>query len=163
MMTTLARVAFIIGTGISLRIAIIELQHHYHTDLDFLDLEVLALTLLPSLEIITLVSLLPTPRWILSSPRHKIASHRFIQLPILFMPGLLVNAAWRILEYFQSLDSCQVTNDVALKEFCDVIGLQMFTNVPFMILGTWAIIYYLTKYKPEIKGNSGHGYRSPSP
>jgi len=72
----------------------------------------------------------------------------FIQLPILFMPALLVNAAWRILEYFQSLDSCQVTNDVDLKAFCDVVEVQMFTNVPFMILGTWAIIYYFTKHKP---------------
>ena len=144
MMTTFLRVAFIIGTGIGLRIAIIELQHHYHTDLDFIDLEVLALTLLPSLEIFTLVWLLPTPGLKLSSPRH------FIQLPILFMPGLLVNAAWRILEYFQSLDLCQVTNDVDLKAFCDVVEVQMFTNVPFMILGTWTVIYYLLKYKPDI-------------
>ena len=145
MMTTLARVAFIIGTGIGLRIAIIELQQHSHTDLDFIDLEYLALTLLPSLEIITLVWILPTPGLKLLSPREE---HRFIQLPILFMPGLLVNAAWRILEYFQSLDSCQVTNDVDLKAFCDVVEVQMFTNVPFMILGTWAIIYHFTKYKP---------------
>lgn len=145
MITTLARVTFIIGSGIALRLALVELLHHYQTDLSFLDLGFLALTLLPTLEIITLVSLLPSTCWILSSPRLETTEQRYFQLPLLLMPGLLVNAAWRILEYVLSIDSCQSTSGGELEAFCDVVETQIFTNVPFLFLGTLALIYHLSK------------------
>lgn len=132
--TELSKSIFIIGSTTGLRIAVVTLQDYYRTRIGFVDIGFLSLILLPLLELAAIVTIL------FASPDKK------FRLAYLCLPPLIVNAAWRSFEYFQSLDSCQVTSGGALEGYCDVVGLQVFINIPFMFVGVWMIFRYAWKH-----------------
>lgn len=125
---------FIIGSTVGLRFAVVTLQNHYRTTIGFLDIWFLSLFLLPLLELAAIVAVL------LASPDKR------FRLAYLCLPALIVNAAWRSFEYLQSFDSCQATSGGALEAFCNVVGLQVFINIPFMFVGAWTLFHRFWKH-----------------
>ncbi|MDE0312652.1 MAG: hypothetical protein OXI52_10340 [Caldilineaceae bacterium] len=130
----MAKAIFIVGSTICLRIAVVTLQNHYRTTIGFLDIGFLSLIVLPMLYLTTLATIL------FASQDKK------FRIAYLCLPALIVNAARRSFEYLQSFDSCQATSGGALEGFCNVVGMQVFINIPFMFLGTWALFYCFWKH-----------------
>ena len=81
---------FVIAAALLLRGGIVALQEHYRTTIYFIDVGVIVVFGLPLLEIAaTVATFFPlTPR--------------IARIWIVLMPVLMINAAWRVIEYAQS-------------------------------------------------------------
>ena len=133
----------VIALSILLRLGIVGLQEYYRVRIHFFDLSVpldigvFVMFGLPLLEAVTLVAvLLPV-----SGRTEKIARCSLFLLPI-----LMINATWRIFDYFQSYGACQTTSGGDFEGYCDTVGIQVFCHVPFLISGA-AIALFRYFYK----------------
>ena len=128
--------ALIIVVALLLRGGIVALQPYYRTNIYFLDVGVIVYFGLPLLELVTLIA----ASWHVS-PRTK----RIVRIGQILLPVLIINAAWRVIEYFQTLAACEITSGGFHEAFCDTVGMQVVVHVPFLFLGTLALFLFLRK------------------
>ena len=128
--------ALIIVAALLLRGGIVALQPFYRTHIYFLDVAVIVYFGLPLLELVTLIA----ASWHVS-PR----TERIVRFGQLLLPVLIINAAWRVIEYFQTLAACEITSGGFHEMFCESLGMQVFVHVPFLFLGTIALFLFLRK------------------
>ena len=119
-----------------LRGGIVALQPYYRTNIYFLDVGVIVYFGLPLLELGTLIA----ASWHVS-PRTK----RIVRIGQFLLPVLIINAAWRVIEYFQTLAACEITSGGYHETFCNILLFQVFVHVPFLFLGTIALFLFLRK------------------
>ena len=128
--------ALIIVVALLLRGGIVALQPYYRTNIYFLDVGVIVIFGLPLLELVTLIA----ASWHVS-PRTK----RIVRIGQFLLPVLIINAAWRVIEYFQTLAACEITSGGFHEAFCDTVGMQVFVHVPFLFLGAIALFRFHRK------------------
>ena len=128
--------ALFIVAALLLRGGIVALQPYYRTHIYFLDVSVIVYFGLPLLELVTLIA----AYWHVS-PR----TERIVRFGQLLLPVLIINAAWRVIEYFQTLASCEITSGGFHEMSCESLGMQVFVHVPFLFLGTIALFLFLRK------------------
>ena len=63
------------------------------------------------------------------------------------MPVLMINAAWRVIEYAQSTAPCLMKSGGDFEAFCNTVGFQVFVHVPFLAFGTVALLYHLYRVR----------------
>ena len=137
MRNKLLTLALITGLSILLRVGIVELQEYYRIRTEFLDYGLIVIFSLPLLELITLaISIVP---WQLT-----------VRIRQFLLPALMINSAWRILDYILSYNDCRVTSGGTWEGYCDTVGLQVFVHVPFLILGTIILLYHFSKRPKKI-------------
>ena len=128
--------ALIIVVALLLRGGMVALQPYYRTYIYFLDVSVIVYFGLPLLELVTLIA----ASWHVS-PRTK----RIVRIGQFLLPVLIINAAWRVIEYFQTLASCEITSGGYHETFCESLGMQVFVHVPFLILASIALVRFHRK------------------
>lgn len=117
---------------LGLRIVIQFLQENIYTSIWFIDLGAVLFFGLPLLEAVSIVAIfLPL--------RAKVLKIWFIMVL-----SLMTNALWRIWDWLDTIDICH--NPVDIPEgYCDVLALQVFVHVPFLVLATIMIIHHWKK------------------
>ena len=126
----------VIAVALLLRGGIVALQPYYRANINFLDVSVIVYFGLPLLELVTLIA----ASWHVS-PRTK----RIVRIGQFLLPVLIINAAWRVREYFQTLAACEITSGGYHETFCDTVGMQVFVHVPFLILAAIALVRFHRK------------------
>jgi|GEM_PF-2622224 len=125
--------ALCIVVALLLRGGIVALQPYYRTYIYFLDVGVIVYFGLPLLELVTLIA----ASWHVS-PR----TERIVRFGQFLLPVLIINAAWRVIEYFQTETACEITSGGYHEAFCESLGMQVFVHVPFLILATIALFLF---------------------
>ena len=128
--------ALVIVVALLLRGGIVALQPYYRTYIYFLDVGVIVIFGLPLLELVTLIA----ASWHVS-PRTK----RIVRIWQFLLAVLIINAAWRVMEYFLTLAACEIMSGGFHEAFCDTVGMQVFVHVPFLFLGTIALVRFHRK------------------
>ena len=72
-------------------------------------------------------------------------TRRIVRVGRIGLPAIMIVAAWRILEYFQTYGDCQVVSGGFHETFCLTVGLQVFVWAPFLIVS--AVILLTVRLK----------------
>ncbi len=125
--------AQVAGLALALRAFIVVMHGYFRDVLFFVDISLLLVFGWPLLNVaVLLIASLP-------------GTDRIFRIARFVLPALVINAAWRIYEYFAMYDDCEVTAGGRHEFICESVGMQFFFLLPFLALWVIYVAFHLYK------------------
>ncbi len=134
---TLRRAIVIVALAVILRVAIVmlhgleQLDYNRYSNWNFFSLPVLELTTL-------LLVIAPSATFL--RKRDEISN-----VGVTILPAVLINAILRTVELIRSGTICNGPDFYKYEDFCELIIMQSFCNIPFVFIG--ALVLLIWKFK----------------
>ena len=107
---------------------------HHLEQIDYRQFGILNLFALPALEVIVLVLVIALS---LGTLRRET---RFTNAAITVLMAMVINAALRIVDLIRTDEVCNSQDFYKFEGFCELIVMQSFCNIPFVIIGMLVLL-----------------------